>query len=78
MALAANSTGIIILGGGVAKHHICNANIWVSTHEQLSIIATVPAFLKSNNHDVTCRPLTFFDVALMQYFHFLLLIDTLK
>ncbi|XP_011602221.2 deoxyhypusine synthase [Takifugu rubripes] len=28
MALAANSSGIIILGGGVAKHHICNANIW--------------------------------------------------
>ncbi|XP_075880182.1 deoxyhypusine synthase-like isoform X2 [Nelusetta ayraudi] len=26
MAVAANNTGIIILGGGVAKHHICNAN----------------------------------------------------
>ncbi|KAM8724208.1 deoxyhypusine synthase-like [Acanthopagrus schlegelii] len=25
-AVAANSTGMIILGGGVAKHHICNAN----------------------------------------------------
>lgn len=30
MAVAANSTGIIILGGGIAKHHICNANFWVS------------------------------------------------
>lgn len=30
MAVAANSTGIIILGGGVAKHHICNANAFVS------------------------------------------------
>lgn len=28
MAAAANSTGIIILGGGVAKHQICNANSW--------------------------------------------------
>ncbi|XP_038554780.1 deoxyhypusine synthase-like [Micropterus salmoides] len=28
MAVAANSTGIIILGGGIAKHHICNANFW--------------------------------------------------
>ncbi len=29
MAVAANSTGMIALGGGVAKHHICNANAWV-------------------------------------------------
>nr|XP_046271346.1 deoxyhypusine synthase-like [Scatophagus argus] len=28
MAVAANNTGMIILGGGVAKHHICNANAW--------------------------------------------------
>ncbi|KAM8824170.1 deoxyhypusine synthase-like [Synchiropus picturatus] len=28
LVLAANSTGIIVLGGGVAKHHICNANSW--------------------------------------------------
>lgn len=34
MAVAANSTGIIVLGGGVAKHHICNANVWVSIDEQ--------------------------------------------
>lgn len=30
MAVAANNTGMIILGGGVAKHHICNANSFVS------------------------------------------------
>ncbi|XP_060946749.1 deoxyhypusine synthase-like [Limanda limanda] len=28
LVLAANSTAVIILGGGVAKHHICNANAW--------------------------------------------------
>ncbi|GLD66728.1 deoxyhypusine synthase-like protein [Lates japonicus] len=28
LAVAANSTGMITLGGGVAKHHICNANAW--------------------------------------------------
>ncbi|XP_070703836.1 deoxyhypusine synthase-like [Pempheris klunzingeri] len=28
LVLAANSTGIIALGGGVAKHHTCNANSW--------------------------------------------------
>ncbi|XP_029292885.1 LOW QUALITY PROTEIN: deoxyhypusine synthase-like [Cottoperca gobio] len=28
LAVAANSSGVIILGGGVAKHHICNANTW--------------------------------------------------
>ncbi|XP_033500108.1 deoxyhypusine synthase-like [Epinephelus lanceolatus] len=28
LVVAANSTGIITLGGGVAKHHICNANSW--------------------------------------------------
>lgn len=28
LVVAANSTGMITLGGGVAKHHICNANSW--------------------------------------------------
>ncbi|XP_020792480.1 deoxyhypusine synthase-like [Boleophthalmus pectinirostris] len=28
LSVAANSTGIIALGGGVAKHHILNANAW--------------------------------------------------
>ncbi len=29
MALNAKNTGMIILGGGLAKHHICNANLMV-------------------------------------------------
>jgi len=29
-AVFAKKTGIIILGGGVIKHHICNANLMVS------------------------------------------------
>ncbi|KAG8007040.1 Deoxyhypusine synthase [Nibea albiflora] len=28
LAVAANSTGMIVLGGGVAKHQLCNANSW--------------------------------------------------
>ncbi|XP_019958368.1 deoxyhypusine synthase-like isoform X1 [Paralichthys olivaceus] len=28
IAVNANSTGMIILGGGLAKHHTCNANAW--------------------------------------------------
>ncbi|XP_037649547.1 deoxyhypusine synthase-like isoform X1 [Sebastes umbrosus] len=28
LAVAANSTGMIALGGGVAKHQVCNANSW--------------------------------------------------
>ncbi|XP_034448328.1 deoxyhypusine synthase-like isoform X2 [Hippoglossus hippoglossus] len=28
LVVAANSTAVITLGGGVAKHHICNANSW--------------------------------------------------
>ncbi|KAJ8969184.1 hypothetical protein NQ317_018651, partial [Molorchus minor] len=27
MAMKAVNTGMIILGGGVVKHHICNANL---------------------------------------------------
>jgi deoxyhypusine synthase len=30
MAVRARRTGMIILGGGVIKHHICNANLMVS------------------------------------------------
>lgn len=30
MAIRAKRTGMIILGGGVIKHHICNANLMVS------------------------------------------------
>lgn len=28
MALSAKKSGVVILGGGVIKHHILNANIW--------------------------------------------------
>ncbi|AWP18802.1 putative deoxyhypusine synthase [Scophthalmus maximus] len=28
IAVNARSTGMIILGGGLAKHHTCNANVW--------------------------------------------------
>lgn len=29
MAMRAKNTGMIIVGGGVVKHHICNANLMV-------------------------------------------------
>lgn len=28
MAMNAKKTGAIVLGGGLVKHHIMNANIW--------------------------------------------------
>lgn len=30
IAVKANNTGIVVLGGGLIKHHICNANLMVS------------------------------------------------
>lgn len=30
MAVKAANSGIIIVGGGVIKHHICNANLMVN------------------------------------------------
>ncbi len=32
LAVNAINTGILILGGGTAKHHICNANLMVCSH----------------------------------------------
>jgi len=32
MAVKAANSGIIIIGGGVIKHHICNANMMVSEY----------------------------------------------
>jgi deoxyhypusine synthase len=29
MAVKAANTGMVIIGGGVIKHHICNANLMV-------------------------------------------------
>lgn len=31
MAMKAVNSGIIIVGGGVVKHHICNANLMVNS-----------------------------------------------
>ena len=31
ISVYAKNTGMIILGGGLIKHHICNANLMVST-----------------------------------------------
>ena len=36
-ALRAVNTGMIILGGGLTKHHICNANLMVKTFIYLFI-----------------------------------------
>lgn len=33
MAMKAVNTGMIIIGGGLIKHHICNANLMVSVYE---------------------------------------------
>lgn len=41
MVLAANRTGIILLGGGLAKHHVCNANSWV----RIQIVQLSPSTL---------------------------------
>jgi hypothetical protein len=30
LAVRARRTGVVILGGGVVKHHICNANLMVT------------------------------------------------
>ena len=44
MAMKAANSGMIILGGGLIKHHICNANLMVTksisekkSYEMLSI-----------------------------------------
>lgn len=37
-AVWAESTGMIILGGGVVKHHICNANLMVYLPHLFDII----------------------------------------
>lgn len=37
-AVYAQKTGMIILGGGVSKHHTCNANLMVSNEVNFKII----------------------------------------
>ncbi|KAM9346148.1 deoxyhypusine synthase-like [Symphorus nematophorus] len=44
LAVAANSTGMIILGGGLAKHHICNANAWRSGADYAVYVNTAQEF----------------------------------
>jgi deoxyhypusine synthase len=45
MAVKAENTGMIILGGGLIKHHICNANLMVRfpvdqfTHSNYSVFS---------------------------------------
>lgn len=37
IAIRAKHTGMIILGGGVVKHHICNANLMVKILRSLNM-----------------------------------------
>ncbi len=43
MAVKAANSGMIILGGGLIKHHICNANLMVN----FIICTTLSSFLKA-------------------------------
>ncbi|KAM8723798.1 deoxyhypusine synthase-like [Acanthopagrus schlegelii] len=44
IVLASNSTGIIILGGGVAKHQVCNANSWRDGADYAVFVSTAQEF----------------------------------
>ncbi|XP_072299567.1 deoxyhypusine synthase-like [Eucyclogobius newberryi] len=44
LTLAANNTGIIALGGGVAKHHILNANAWRTGADYAVYVNTAQEF----------------------------------
>lgn len=46
-AVFAKKTGVIILGGGVVKHHICNANLMVSDATDLSSLGFCQVFLEA-------------------------------
>ena len=41
MSIKAVNTGMIILGGGVVKHHICNANLMVSNNWNMNCIIII-------------------------------------
>lgn len=45
MAIFAKKTGMIILGGGLVKHHIANANLMVNN---LSVIFFANLFVQKN------------------------------
>ncbi|KAF7658631.1 hypothetical protein LDENG_00010280 [Lucifuga dentata] len=53
IALVANCTGMIILGGGVAKHHICNTNAWRDGAEYAVYVNTGQEF---DGSDSGARP----------------------
>ena len=52
-ALAAKRTGMIILGGGVIKHHICNANLMRNGADYSVFINTAAEF---DGSDSGARP----------------------
>ncbi|CAG9116183.1 unnamed protein product [Plutella xylostella] len=53
MAVKANNTGMIILGGGVVKHHICNANLMRNGADFSVYINTASEF---DGSDAGARP----------------------
>lgn len=53
MAVKANNTGMIILGGGVIKHHICNANLMRNGADFAVYINTASEF---DGSDAGARP----------------------
>ncbi|XP_034084751.1 deoxyhypusine synthase-like [Gymnodraco acuticeps] len=44
LAVAANSTGILALGGGVSKHQVCNANAWRDGADYAVFVNTAQEF----------------------------------
>lgn len=44
IAMRAEKSGVVILGGGLAKHHILNANIWRNG-------ADYGVFINTGNHE---------------------------
>ncbi|GBP29166.1 Probable deoxyhypusine synthase [Eumeta japonica] len=53
MAVKANNTGMIILGGGVVKHHICNANLMRNGADFSVFVNTASEF---DGSDAGARP----------------------
>ncbi|KPJ04422.1 PREDICTED: probable deoxyhypusine synthase [Papilio xuthus] len=53
MAVKANNTGMIILGGGVIKHHICNANLMRNGADYAVYVNTSSEF---DGSDAGARP----------------------
>ena len=47
-AVYASHTGMIILGGGLIKHHICNANLMVGIFLHKEVLGAVIIFMVTN------------------------------